>query len=158
MDLKRCAVTGQWESWAEPETFFAHVGETVEVKRLGAEKTFFHGRMCEYSDLLRGPGILQYGQWGLDTSGNSVVAALAPPPPPIIPSLMMPKRSLYQSSFREPVAVPTLEQLEYHREVLADLRREWKRRFQDWAQHYEFRVVPPTATPTEQKDCAKVIG
>lgn len=75
---------GEWQEWSKISDFIRHTGETVEVMRRDSGTVLIRGRATNFTDLLKGGGILEHGNYGLDRSGQSVVRALP------IPSLLLP--------------------------------------------------------------------
>ena len=50
-----------WESWNVAD-FINHKERMVEVRRVGEERILLRGRVFEFTDLVGGPGIVEYGE------------------------------------------------------------------------------------------------
>ena len=113
MRTKHQAETEGWESWPNPSDFIQHCGLHVEVRRINTQRTIIRGEVVTFTDLLGGPGILQYGNYGEDASGRSVVLALAPPP----------LSSTYDPS-------------EFN-----SAQRRWREKYREWVKCFQFRSL-----------------
>lgn len=65
-----------WQEWPTPSYAYRHIGQYVEVMNARSHVIVLRGEVVGYTDLLGSGGILEYGPYGQDTSGNSLTAAI----------------------------------------------------------------------------------
>ncbi|HLD70991.1 MAG TPA: hypothetical protein VI873_00050 [Candidatus Peribacteraceae bacterium] len=108
-------VENEWQQWLHFNDFEYNNGKMVEVQRIEDQKIIIRGEVTRKTDLIGGPAILEYGNYGQDNAGNSVVSALTPPLPPSV--------------------------LTYTGLSTAQRIARYQAEFLEWSKQYRFRVV-----------------